>query len=104
MPDTPRDLVFVDTETLGLDPDAPVWEFAALRRFADGNTDQTQFCIRHQTDPWAAQMRDQAPAFFDDYRARYTPADALDEQSAAIMIHMVTRDAIVVGCNPGFDT
>lgn len=26
------DIVFLDTETLGLDPDAPVWEFAAVRR------------------------------------------------------------------------
>lgn len=48
MTDT-RPICFLDTETLGLDPDAPIWEFAAA------------------------------------------------------MIHMVTRNTIVVGCNPGFD-
>ncbi|MGC7247264.1 hypothetical protein [Mycobacteroides abscessus] len=30
------DIVFMDTETLGLDPLAPVWEFAAIRRYENG--------------------------------------------------------------------
>lgn len=34
MADAAMDLAFLDTECLGLDPEAPIWEFAAVRRFA----------------------------------------------------------------------
>lgn len=101
---TDRDIVFIDTETLGLDPSAPIWEFAAVRRFENGNTDRTEFFIRHQPEPWATQFKTEAPALYEDYAARYNVTDALDEQSAAYMIHMVTRYAVVIGCNPSFDT
>ena len=94
------DLVFLDTETLGLDPDAPVWEFASVRRYAEGHTDQVQFFISHDPTGWIEHNK---PELQDDYRARYSPREALDEHSAAYMINLATRDAIVVGCNPSFD-
>lgn len=97
------DIVFLDTETLGVHPDAPIWEFAAIRRFENGNTDRTEFFIRHEPEPWATQLKAEAPSFYEDYQARYRPSDALDEQSAAVMIHMVTRGAQMVACNPVFD-
>ncbi|MCG7592417.1 exonuclease domain-containing protein [Mycobacterium sp. PSTR-4-N] len=97
------DIVFLDTEALGLDPNAPVWEFAAVRRFANGNTDRTEFFIRHEPEPWASEFHAIAPAFYEDYAARYRSSDALDDQAAAVMIHMVTRGAHMVACNPVFD-
>lgn len=30
------DLLFIDTETTGIDPEDEIWEFWGLRRFADG--------------------------------------------------------------------
>lgn len=95
------DFVIVDTETLGLDPAAPIWEFAAVRRFGDGaSDDSTEFFIRHDPGEWLTQL---AASFREDYETRYEARDALDEQSAAAMIHFVTRGAQLVGCNPGFD-
>ncbi|MGV0595680.1 hypothetical protein [Mycolicibacterium porcinum] len=98
------DYVFLDTETLGLDPAAPMWEFAAIRRDADdtGNSfeDTTHFFIRHNRGDWLDQLPEQ---FQQDYATRFNVHDALDERSAAIMIHIVTRGAELVICNPVFD-
>lgn len=98
------DYVFLDTETLGLDPAAPMWEFAAIRRDADdaGNTfeDTTHFFIRHNRGDWLDQLPEQ---FQQDYLTRFSTPDALDERTAAIMIHIVTRGAELVICNPVFD-
>jgi hypothetical protein len=99
------DICFIDIETLGLHPDAPIWEFAAIRRFHadpvdDGKEDRTQFFIRHEPGPFYDDLPEE---FQKDYQNRYTRSDALTESSAAIMIHIVTRGAKIVGCNPGFD-
>lgn len=100
------DICFVDTETLGLHPQSPIWEFAALRVFADGAEDSALFQIRHEPGVYLDEMAASGPIgaqLAEDYRARYSPADAFGERDAAIMIHLVTRSALVVGCNPGFD-
>lgn len=94
------DIVFLDTETLGLHPDAPIWEFAAVRRFATGGEDKTEFQIRHDAADWLDAMPDQ---FLYDYDERYKPHDAATESDAAVMMHILTKDALVVACNPGFD-
>lgn len=95
------DFVILDTETLGTSSTAPTWEFAAVRRFADGSPDDsTEFFIRH--DPSLADP-DLPESFLADYRDRYIADDALDEQSAAAMIHLVTRGAELVICNTVFD-
>lgn len=101
MPDNMIDICFIDTETLGLDPDAPVWEFAAIRRFPDGREDRTEFFIRHDPAHWLDQMPE---SFLTDYQTRYDNAEALDPHSAAVMVHMVTRGASIVGAVPSFDT
>lgn len=105
MPDTAMDLVFLDTETLGLHPDAPIWEFAALRRFANGGEDTTEFRIRHDPAHWVADMMDDrhGEQFVADYVRRYNHDDAIAESDAAIMMHLLTRDALVIACNPIFD-
>lgn len=94
------DVVILDTETLGLDPDAPIWEFAAVRRFADGHTDSTEFFLLHDPGDWVETLDG---SFLADYQARYDHRDALDDRSAAIMVNIITRGAKVIACNPGFD-
>lgn len=101
-----NDIVFVDTETIGLDPLAPIWEFAAHRRYADGTVDQHVIQIRHD-DParWLAEML-QTPygeQFVRDYEDRYNHDDALLEDVAAGVINHFTQDALVICCNPLFD-
>ncbi len=99
------DICFIDTETLGLHPDAPVWDFAAVRRFAAGGEDKTEFRIRHDPAHWLDELA-KAPhgqQFVDDYLNRYVRSDAATEFDAAVMMNIVTRGALVVACNPGFD-
>jgi hypothetical protein len=48
-------LCFMDTETLGLNPDAPVWEFAAIRIDSGGESRYHCF-IDHRSDPWIEEM------------------------------------------------
>lgn len=95
------DIVFLDIECLGLDPAAPVWEFAGIRRDSDGDEEPLQFLIKHDPGHWLTELPEQ---FADDYRARYIAPDAVGEKSAAFMVNLITRDAVVVGCNPSFDT
>lgn len=95
------DIVFVDTETLGLNPDAPVWEFAAVRRTDDGSEKEYHFFIDHYPLPWVDSLPEQ---FANDYRARYSPEKALRQWDAVTLIEEATRGAHVVGAVPNFDT
>lgn len=92
------DVVFMDTETLGLNPDAPVWEFAAIRRSEQG-TREEQFTIKHDPTGW---LDDFPEPFLGDYRRRYVRP--FSEVYAAHAIHSITKDAHVVGAVPNFDT
>lgn len=95
------DLVFVDTETLGLDVAAPVWEFAAMRCRTDGTIiDGDGFMIDHEPGDWLATLDD---PFASDYRNRYRRDHALPPQYAARAIEWITRGAMVLGSNPDFD-
>jgi hypothetical protein len=51
------DVVFMDTETLGLDIDSPIWEFAAIRRGPLGPLDEIverelHIQIHHYAELW----------------------------------------------------
>lgn len=103
----PNDIVILDVETLGLHPDAPIWEFAALRRYLDGTEQRTLFQIEHDPGHWLDVMRKDGPKaeqFIRDYQDRYSRDDAITAFDAAVMINMLTKDAVIVGCNPSFDT
>lgn len=94
------DITFLDVETLGLDPDAPIWEFAAVRR-RKGLPDHTiNFLVEHDPGDWVQTL---PAAFQDDYRTRFHDSTAVTEGTAATEIHFATNGAILVGCNPGFD-
>lgn len=95
------DIVFMDTETLGLDPCAPVWEFAAIRRAPNGVEQQYHCFIDHDPSFWLQFMPQK---FVDDYKARFDFREALTFHDAAEMIHTATVDAHIVGAVPSFDT
>ena len=99
-----RDLVFVDVETLGLDREAPIWEFAAIR-LGPGDTEPSQspvvLQILHQPDHWLDTLPE---AFAADYRARHYIQIAIPRAQAAREIHAITDGAIIAGSNPSFDT
>lgn len=102
------DIVFLDTETLGLDHDAPIWEFAAIRRQASGTETSLHIFIEHEPEPWLSEM----PArFAADYRDRYNLVDDIPvytEYDAAEMIvdflHDDEQPPHIVGAVPDFDT
>lgn len=96
-----NDIVFLDTETLGLDPDAPIWEFAAIRCRPGLPVETRHFFIEHDGGPWYEDMPE---SFMADYTERYKPLEALDEGSAATEVHYITNGATVVGAVPSFDT
>lgn len=93
------DICFLDTEVLGLDPDAPIWEFAAVRRDAYGDS-TAHLLIRHEPGDYLGTLPEK---FAADYRARYSDDRANPEPVAAAVIHGVTRGAHMVACNPVFD-
>lgn len=95
------DIVIVDTETLGLHPDAPIWEFAAIRCTPGRPVAKQEFFIEHDGGPW---YEDMPLSFLNDYTERYRPLAAYDEGRAAEEIHFITNGAVLIGCNPGFDT
>lgn len=100
------DIVFLDTETLGLDPQAPIWEFAAIRVRPGFPVNAREFAVTHFPAYWLEAMAASSPKgaeLADDYRNRYNPAHALTEADAAREIHAITNGAQVIGCNPGFD-
>lgn len=95
-------MTFLDTETLGLDEAAPIWEFAAVRRHpAVGGRIVEHFTIQHEPGDWL----DSLPKFFrDDYEKRYDEATALPADVAARRIQRITANATIVGAVPSFDT
>lgn len=99
-------IVFMDTETTGLDPDDEVWEFAAVRRETDGAEIRRRWFVRHNVAK-AARL----PASFrDDHRERYNPTLALTRANFAAELQMLFLEkpgdppAHVVGAVPNFDT
>jgi hypothetical protein len=95
------DIVFMDTETLGLDPNAPVWEFASIRRFEDGSEASTEFLINHDVAHW---LDDFPTEFRADYDTRYDASKAISELAAARKIRTATDGAHIIGAVPSFDT
>lgn len=100
------DLVFLDVETLGLNPAAPIWEFAAIRREVNGGficDTKIELFIQHDPAHWLDDP-EFPDSFKDDYRKRFDRETALPESAAADIIASYVKDkAVVHGSNPGFD-
>ncbi|PVU81352.1 hypothetical protein DDP54_15745 (plasmid) [Cellulomonas sp. WB94] len=80
-------LVFLDTETTGLDEDDHIWEFAAIRRDSDGQETQIQFQLEHDV----TKVAHLPEKFRVDHDARYNPDEALPAVLAAALIDDITR-------------
>lgn len=94
-------VVFLDTETTGLDEsqDQP-WEVAWCRREADGTETRGQRFIR---DPWERGLKLPEP-FRTDYITRYRPNIAIDPgELAETLAHVFRGRAHLVGAVPTFD-
>lgn len=94
-------LVFMDTETTGLEHDADVWEFAAIIRTPGHDDHEVQFCVEHDIAK-AARLPE---PFLSDYRSRYVPEQAVPVAKAVTwMASIFTGGTHVVGAVPNFDT
>lgn len=99
---TNRDLVFLDTETLGIALDAPIWEIAAIRR--DGTTcEETELYLQVEHHP-AGWLDDLDEPFLTDYRDRFIPDLAVSRYESALAVYQFTEGAYIVGVVPNFDT
>lgn len=99
-----RPIVFLDTETLGLSMDSPIWEIALIRRDERGETGWHAF-ITH--DSTSAETLPES--FRADYEARFHQGGALAQGDAA---HKLASrwlapnedgKAVIVGSAPDFD-
>ena len=104
MPNPP--IVSIDTETLGLAIEHPIWELALIRREPDGAQVEHHWFVQH-----SAKLADQADlpeSFMADYRARYDADAAIDCPDLAIILRHLLRpldgqQPILIGSNPSFD-
>jgi hypothetical protein len=97
------DVVFLDTETLGIQRGAPIWEFAAIRRDQQGQETAYHCFVKHRPWPWLGML---AMEFKMDYLRRYQRADRVHTRAeAAEVVREATAGAAqVVGAVPNFDT
>lgn len=95
-----RDIVFLDTETLGLDRRAPIWEFAAVRLRGNEIVSTEEWFVGHDHGYGTNGLPE---VFAADYRTRYDADVAVSPAAAAKAIATITSDAIVAGSNPSFD-
>lgn len=97
------DFVFLDTETLGLDPYAPIWELAAIRVSDEFGieTDRLHLFVEHDRDPW---LDDLPENFQHDYLKRYDPAKSVSWKDAAeALVNLMNGRPFMVGAVPSFD-
>jgi hypothetical protein len=94
-------IVFMDTETTGLDPEDHIWEWAALRRDPDGTLTGYHAFVQHDLVK-AAALTD---SFRADHDARYDPDNALTIPAFVNLLQqaLVGRPHII-GAVPNFDT
>lgn len=103
------DIVFMDTETLGVHIDAPIWEFAAIRRrhLDDGSCKEHELHIQihHYAEPWLTGDDALPEQFQVDYRSRFAAGEAYGKSGAAeVIAGFLAGRPHIVGAVPNFDT
>ena len=100
-------LVFLDTETTGLDLDDDIWEFAGIRRDLDGAQTELHLFIEHDAEKADLHLPEK---FLADHDARFDAEHAVSRTDAARLIHRLLLPSDdgtkvhVVGAVPSFDT
>lgn len=100
-------IVFLDTETTGLSPDAHIWELAMIRRQTSGKMEKMEGFVQHDV-----RLANNLPQRFrEDHQRRYIPELAMDEKTLVeVVMDMFRRDDAfapkphAVGAVPNFDT
>jgi hypothetical protein len=102
------DIVFLDTETLGVKLDSPIWEVAAIRRRPNPALpsctieDELHIFVHHDIWPWYDELPEEFQA---DHDKRFDGSIAHEPSEAAHIIHAFFTDRPhVVGAVPNFDT
>lgn len=102
-----RPIVFCDTETTGLHADRRPWEIALIRRDPDGTETERLIQIA-DVDMSHAELKGLQIGRIHERHLNFggTTAGAYlcEERQAALEVEAVTRDAIIVGAAPNFDT
>lgn len=93
-------LLFLDTECLGLDINAPIWEVAAIRVVDGAAAVQLDTLVYHEPGKWVATL---PTSFQVDYRTRYSDTEADSKTNVITYIDAMAEGVIVVGSNPQFD-
>jgi len=99
-------LIFTDTETTGLALDDDIWEFAAIRRYPDGNEDELHLFVEHDEK----RCRTLPELFLSDHLARFpghgqkSRANAASEIAAFLDRDVDGNRPHIVGAVPNFDT
>lgn len=93
-----HELVFLATGCTGVDVDADIWEFAAVRRHADGAESQLRLFIEHDASK-AARL---PTSFRTDYLTRCPDGGKLVPQrmAAAMIAEFISDDCVIVGAAP----
>lgn len=103
------DIVFLDTETLGVHIDAPIWELAAVRRnFAEDGSykeHELHIFIHHYAPPWLTGPNALPEQFAADYGRRFRAGSAYGKSGAAeVLSSFLAGRPHIVGAVPNFDT
>jgi len=94
-------IVFLDTETTGLDLDADIWDIAMIVRDPGEPDREIQMYVEHSAEKAHALPE----SFRADHDARFDPLQAYSRLSAARVVLETTSDrAHIVGAVPNFDT
>jgi len=93
----PEQVAFIDTETLGLDPDVhPIWEIGLI---VDGQAYEWQLPVTARelalADPRALEIT--------HFEERYLPHKRIEKDEAMSMLARLTRGRHLVGAVPNFD-
>ena len=104
-----RPIVFLDTETLGLGLNDPIWEIALIRREPDGTETEHHWlvCNGSLCEPAerATAARSLPEKFAEDFKRRYEHDRATAVADVADSLHQLFRDRpTIVGAVPNFDT
>lgn len=104
-----RPIVFIDCETTGLGPDREAWEIAMIKRTGRGPEAELSFFVGvtdlSKADPMSLKF-----SKFYERHSWYAPKDTIsdsqvyEESLAAHVVEEWTRNVIIVGNVPNFDT
>jgi hypothetical protein len=108
-----RPVCFIDTETTSLRPDRRVWEWAVIRVQPDGIAETSEGFVMASSldlgnaDPMSLKIGrfyERHPQFNGSILEGLVDSSLYSEYSMAAAVERHTRDALIVGAVPNFDT